>query len=160
MSDKLSRFTFLILFLVSPFLFAHPAFGQEASDTYTVDCNRMWIDYDVTKDNEFGMRLHVNLTVRQMKDVPSNLAFAIELENGDKVFADDPAYASTNGQLTVYRKLNQRFINSVYNDVEVFLPYREITVGAGSHNLRVHVDLLYENGGNIHVTYHDFSFTR
>ena len=160
MSIKSSRYIFLILFFASPFLFASLAFGQEASGEMTVEFDRMWVDYDVTQGNEFGMLIHVSFSVRQMKDIPSDLGFAIELENGDLVYADNPAYASTNGQLTVYKKLNNRFDVSLYKDVQVFLPYREISVGAGSHDLRIHLDLLYENGGNIHVTYYNFSFTR
>ena len=160
MSAKLSWYTFLILLFASPFFLSTSAFGQETSGEAAVSFDRIWIDYNAIRENEFGMLIHVSLTVRQLKDVLVNLGFAIELENGDKVFADNPEYASTNGQLTVYRKLNNRFNASVYRDVEVFLPYQEIPVGARDQDLRIHLDVLYGNGGNLHVAYYDFSFTR
>lgn len=160
MSTKLNLKNLFILLFLSPFLLTSTAFGQPASSEPAVSFDRMWIDYNAIRDNEFGMLIHVSFTVRQLKDIPMSLGFAIELVNSDRVYADNPDYSSTNGQLTVYRKLNNRFDASVYSDVEVFLPYREIPAGARGQDLRIHLDVLYENGGNIHVAYYNFSFIR
>jgi len=157
MSAKLNHFALLALILVSPLFLTTSALGYQASDEPNVSFDQMWIDYNGVLKNEFGMIIHVNLTVRQLRDIPSTLAVAMELGNGDRVNAITPEYASTNGQLTVYRKLAAKFDNSVYNDVQVFIPYREIAVGARSQTLRLHVDVLYENGGNLHLTYYDIT---
>lgn len=154
---------FIHHFTLHEFTFTQPEQQQASVEKTTaglVDFERMWVDYDVTQNNELGMRLHVKLTVRNLSGVSSQLAYAIELENGDKVYPVTSAFASTNGQLTVYRDLNVKFANSVFSDVQVFMPYGEIKVGSGRHDLRVHVDLLYGDGGNLHVAYHDFNFTK
>lgn len=130
------------------------------SETANVQFNQLWVDNNVTRDGQLGMLIHVNVALRQLMGVPSSLAVAVEFKNGDKVFAGNPEYRSTNGQLTVYRTLNNRFDSSLYTDLQLFIPYREFSVGAGSQELRLHVDILYGDGGNLHVTYHDFSFTK
>lgn len=160
MSLKLNRFAFLFLFFVTPLFLISSAFGQQATDAVTLEFDRLWVDYDVTKEGVYGMSIHVSLTVRHLQDVSTKLAVAVELRNGDKVFAGSPEYRSTNGQLTVYRTMNTRFVHSVFKDVEVFIPYREFSVGAGPQDLRLHTDILYGDGGNLHVTYYDFSFTK
>lgn len=160
MSLKFNRSAFLFLFFISPIFLISSAFGQQATFAVVVDFDRLWVDYDVTEGGDFGMRIHVSLTTRNLQEVSTKLAVAVELRNGDKVFAGSNAYRSTNGQLTVYRVLNTRFIHSVFKDVQVFIPYREFSVGAGPQNLRLHVDVLYENSGNKHVTYYNFSFTK
>ncbi|MEE8294676.1 MAG: hypothetical protein V3R64_03105, partial [Sphingomonadales bacterium] len=132
----------------------------ESSEAANVQFNQLWIDNNFTRDGQLGMLIHVNLALRQLKDIPSKLAVAVEFKNGDKVFASNPEYRSTNGQLTVYRTLNNRFDNSLYTDLEVFIPYREFSVGAGNQELRLHADILYGDGGNLHVTYYDFNFTK
>lgn len=130
------------------------------TETANVEFNQLWIDYDVTQNGELGMLIHVDLAVRQLKGISSSLAIAVEFKNGDKVFAGNPEYRSQNGQLTVYRTLNNRFDNSLYSDLQVFIPYREFSVGAGNQELRLHADVLYGEGGNLHVTYYDFNFTK
>lgn len=144
-----------------PFIFTQPDQNDGTpSETANVQFNQLWIDDNVTRDGQMGMLIHVNLALRQLKDIPSKLAIAVEYKNGDKVFAGNPEYRSTNGQLTVYRTLNNRFDSSLYTDLQVFIPYREFSVGEGPQDLRLHADILYGDGGNLHVTYHDFSFTK
>ena len=130
------------------------------SETANVQFNQLWVDDNITQNGVVGMLIHVDLALRQLKDISSKLAVAVEFKNGDKVFAGNPEYRSTNGQLTVYRELNNRFDNSLYSDLQVFIPYREFSVGAGNQELRLHADILYGDGGNLHVTYHDFNFTK
>ncbi len=77
MSDKLSRYTFVILFFGNPFLLTSSAFCQEASSEPAVSFDRMWIDYNAIRDNEIGMLIHVSLTVRQLKDVLVNLGLQL-----------------------------------------------------------------------------------
>ena len=138
------------------FTFTQPG----SSETASVQFNQLWVDNNVTQNGELGMLIHVNLAVRQLKGIPSKLAVAVEFKNGDKVFAGNPEYRSTNGQLTGYRTLNNRYDDSLYSDLQIFIPYREFSVGAGNQELRLHTDILYGDSGNLHVTYYDFNFTK
>ena len=160
MSDKLSRYTFLILFFVSPFLLTSSAVGQGASGAITVEFGRMWVDYDVTQGNEFGMLIHVTFSVKQMQGISGQLAYGFEMEDGERIYTSNSSYASTNGQLTVYKDISPSYDDSFYEDLQVFMPYREITVAEGSNNMRIHVDVIYGNDGNVHLTYYNFTFTR
>lgn len=121
---------------------------------------RMWIDYDITQGGELGMLMHVTFSVQQMKGVSGQIAYGFEMENGDRLYSSNDLYKSKNGQLTIYRDINPTYDDSFYEDLQVFMPYRELTVGEGSNALRIHVDVIYGDGGNVHLTYYNFTFTR
>ena len=45
----------------------------------------MWIDYDVTEENQDGMRIHVKFTVYEMKNLNSFLAIYFLDSDGNKL---------------------------------------------------------------------------
>jgi len=132
--------------------------GTTATNTSNprVKFTRMWIDHNVRQGGILGMRVHANITVYNLKDQNIKLAVAVEKRDGSKVFAVNSAYKSTNGQLTAYRKLNTRFVASVYRDAKVFIPYREFNTNRTALTFRIHADIIYPNKGNLHVTYYNF----
>lgn len=132
--------------------------GRTATNTSDprVKFTRMWIDHNVRQGGLLGMRVHANITVYNLKDQNIKLAVAVEKRDGTKVFAVNSAYKSTNGQLTAYRKLNTRFVASVYRDAKVFIPYREFNTNRTALTFKIHADIIYPNKGNIHITYYDF----
>jgi len=146
-----------------PFEFTGSAQNDVApSKTITAQFDKMWVDYDVMEGNELGMRIHASFSVQNMKDIPGYVGYAFETADGERLFTENSAFASTDGQLTIYKDINPAFEDTAYNDLQIFMPYRELPVGSGTHNLRIHADLLYENGGlvDVHLNYYDFSFTR
>jgi hypothetical protein len=161
MSFKLSRFTFLILFIAGSFLLnPTAAVGQPSSGAITATFDRMWVDYDVTEGGQMGMRIHITFSVLGMRGVSGEVAYGFEMENGDRIYTSNERYKSKNGQLTIYRDINPSYNDTYYEDLRVFMPYRELTVGEGSNALRIHTDLIYGTDGNVHLTYYNFTFTR
>ncbi len=126
-----------------PFTYTNKA-PVTAKPSATFD--RMWIEYDVTEEGKFGMRIHVKFTVRNMKDIPGYLAIFFERENGTRLKSYDNIYQSKGKDVATYRSLTPGFDAAVYEDYTAFIPYSELHLTKGEHNLRAVAHLIYENG--------------
>lgn len=130
---------------------------QNRKPTGVVD--RVWVDYDVTENGQFGMRIHVKFTVTDMKGVDSYLAIYFERENGTRLTSSDNKFQSKAGDVAAYRSLKPGYDRTVYEDLTVFMPYSELHLGVGNHKLKMDIDLIYENGTFIdHLYFYDFSY--
>lgn len=129
--------------------------SKQASATYS----NLWVDYDVTENGLYGMRIHVKFTTLNMKDVDSYLAVYFEMKNGEKLFTNNMSYRSKAGQVAVYKTLKPAYEESVYNDAQVFMPYNELNLGKGKFDLRLVADVIYKNGDLVtRLKKHEFQF--
>jgi hypothetical protein len=121
--------------------------------------DRLWIEYDVTEDGQFGMRIHAKFTVSNMKGISGYLAVFFERENGTRLKSYDNKYQSKAQDVAVYRSIKPAYDPAEYADLAAFIPYSELHLTKGEHNLRVDADLIYENGEFIqHLGYEKFRY--
>lgn len=127
----------------------------------TATVNRIWIDYNVTEGGKRGMRIHVNFEVTGLKGVDSKLTARVMRENGSFLPNSNDGYSNSAGQLAVSFEMNPGFPTTVYKDADIFLPYSEIIVSRGKHNLKIDFDLNYNDDTLIqHLDVHAFEFER
>ena len=115
-----------------------------AKPSATLD--RMWVEYDVTEGGQFGMRVHVKLTVRNMKGVAGYLAIFFERGNGTRLKSYDNLFQSKGEDVATYKKFTPGYDPAVYSDLNAFIPYSELHLTKGEHNLTAVAHLIYENG--------------
>jgi hypothetical protein len=124
------------------------------------ELGRVWVDYNVTQGGKKGMLIHVKFTVRKMKNVDSYLAAYFEKDNGEKLFTNNKAYRSTEGQVAVFKALRPAYDDTVYDDEKLFIPYDEFNLDSGSYDLQAVIDVIYENGNLVsHMDTHEFEYT-
>ena len=124
-----------------------------------VTAHKIWIDHDVTRDGRKGMLIHAKFTTHNMKEVDSYLAVYFSQKNGYKLKTNNKNYASTEGQVAVFRSMKPGFDETEFADLSVFIPYEELQLVPGTYNLQLDVDLIYKKGGLIqHLDYHDFVY--
>lgn len=127
--------------------------------TPVVTFERLWIDENVTEDDEKGVRIHTKFSVTNMLNVPGYLAVYFQKKNGDLLKTTNTQYSSKEGQVAVYRKLTPAYNPAVYNDFAVFIPYAEFNLPYGDFDLKLDADLIYENGDLIqHLEFFDFVY--
>ncbi len=119
----------------------------------------LWVDYDVTEDGVKGMRIHVKFTINNMKDIDGYVAVYFEKKNGEKIMGENTKYRSKSGQLAVYKSIRPAYAEAVYKDLQLFMPYDEINISKGKHDLKLDVDIILKNGDMVkHLKDHDFWF--
>lgn len=127
----------------------------------TFKVNRVWVDYNVTENGQRGMRIHTNFEVTGLKDVDSLLTVRVMKEDGTFLRNSNSSYSNNDGELAVTFDMKPGYATSVYKDAAVFLPYNQITVSRGKWNLKLDIDLNFEDGELIkHMTTYDFEFDR
>ena len=66
-------------------------------------------------------------------------------------------YRDVNGNLAAFRTIKPDYEETVYDDLELFLPYDELDLPIGKHDLRMDFDLLDGKGVTIeHLEFKDF----
>jgi len=119
-----------------------------------------WIDYNITEGGQKGMRIHVNFEVNGLKGVDSKLVARVQSEDGDYLTSRS-SYSNDDGQLETYFSMKPGYPTTVYEDADMFLPYSEIDLGKGVWNLKLDIDLSYDDGELIqHLAYKEFEFTQ
>lgn len=111
--------------------------------------DKLWVDYDVTENGKLGMRIHTKFGTMNMKDVSAYLALYFSKTDGTILKSTTSGFSSSTGQLAIYRSIKPQYVNADFDDIQLFMPYSEIMVPTGKHNLKIEANLIYEKGGII-----------
>jgi hypothetical protein len=145
------------------FEYKKPGSPADAVSLFKSDAKfeKLRVDYDVTEDGVKGMKIHVNFSISNMKDVDGYVAVYFEKKNGEKIPSENSSYRSKSGQLAVYKNIRPAYAEAVYTDLQLFMPYSAINIPRGRHDLKIDVDIILKNGDMVtHLTEHEFWFER
>lgn len=118
--------------------------------------DRVWVDYNVTEKGRKGMRIHVKFSVRNLKNTSCDLAIYFMKKDETSLTSNDADF-SRDGKVAVFSPLKPAYDDTIYNDVQLFMPYDELNLKRGKHDLKMDVDLVYPDGKLIeHLTFHEF----
>ena len=107
--------------------------------------NNMRVEHNVFKDGFKGMKIFLDFSVQDMKGVKGNCSVYFYYENGGKAIKDtNGRYHTTDGYAAVSRSITPDSYDALYEDFEIFMPYSELEVGSGKHNLKLYC-LIWEN---------------
>jgi hypothetical protein len=142
----------------------HKEFNYKQGDetpSISATVKKVWVDYDITQAGRKGMRIHVNFEVKGLKGIDSKLVLRVQNSNSEFLSSTSPAFANADGQLEIAFDMKPGYATTVYEDATVFLPYNVINIRKGSWDLKLDLDLNYENGDLIeHLYLHEFEFTK
>jgi len=131
------------------------------TNTADVKFEKMWVDYNVKEDGRLGMRIHVKFSADNLKDIDSYLVVHFEKADGARLLTSNKKFASKDGQVSAYRSIKPGYDETVYKDLDVFMPYEELKLDYGKFDLKMDVDVIYENGDLIeHMNYYDFQYEK
>lgn len=145
----------------SPAIKENPVKERTKTDKPRAEFEKIWVDYNVKENGRLGMRIHVKFSVFNMKDVDSRLAINFEKADGTKLTTTNKKFANKDGKVAVSRALKPGFDDTIYKDLEIFMPYEELKLGPGKYDLKMDADVTYENGELVeHLGYHDFIYEK
>lgn len=122
---------------------------------------KMWVDYNVKENGRLGMRIHAKFTVNNLKDEDSYLAIYFEKADGTDLKTTNKKFAAKDGQVAVYRSMKPGYDETVYKDLDVFMPYDELNLSPGKYDLKMDADVIYENGDLVeHLNYYEFQYEK
>lgn len=131
--------------------------------TYHPDAifDSIWVNHDQLREGNKGMLIHLKFTVYAMTDIDCNVAIYFNYGFENPIKDKNKKFYTQGGDVAVFSYLKPKYEETVYKDLQVFMPYDELEVGPGTHKLKMDVDFNYDDGTRIqHLRYYDFTFTK
>lgn len=124
----------------------------------TVQFDGVTVDYNIEENGQKGMLMKTTFSVTGMKDRDGYLAIHFQKRDGTPISAKgEQKYRDVNGNLAAFHEIKPDYDDTEYNNLELFLPYDELNLPVGKHDLKMDFDLLDGKGVQIeHLTYKDF----
>jgi len=120
---------------------------------------KIWVDYNVTDEGEKGMRIHVKFEVFNLKEVDSKVIVYFQKEDGSEVRNSSTPYSTNDGRVAAVKEIKPGFDDTVYKDLDIFIPYTALGLSKGKYNLKMDADLTQDDETLIqHLGYHEFEF--
>lgn len=119
--------------------------------------NSTRIEYNVVEGGRKGMRMFFDFEVTGLKGVDSKLTVRVQHE--DEYLKSSSTFAGKDGDVEVSYSMTPGYETAVYDEVPLFLPYSELALDDGEWDLKLDIDLAYEDGGLVaHLGYKEFVF--
>lgn len=138
-----------------------PARSQKTANP-SATLQKMWVDYDQTLHDEYGMILHFNFTAYDLEGTNMLLGVYFQYNDASAAFLKDKngKYNSTTGQVAVSKPFQPSYPSSIFTDFQIFMPYNELDLDGGDYNLTMNVQVLYPEGGTISwLKQYNFDYT-
>lgn len=122
----------------------------------------VWIDHNLTQDGELGMVVHTRFSIINLNGVECQAAAYIEYAAGGSLRDFDGSYADSGGNVAAATLFTPAFDDAYYADLTIFVPYAQLHMLPGTHDLRLIV-VLYAGEEFISLTrsnYIPFTYTQ
>ena len=100
---------------------------------------------NIYEDGKKGMIIHVKFETTFMKDRQGRATAWFYYEDGEKLMDENDEYCTSGGQVSSGKDFEPRYKESVYNDLKIFMPYRELHLSSGSTDLKLRVGIFCEH---------------
>jgi hypothetical protein len=93
------------------------------------------------------MKIHAKFDVDNVKDIPCRAAAYFYFNSGGKLTSNSNSYGTSDGQVCVSDGFTPPHEGTMYNNFELFMPYGELNMADGKHDLKFYIKL-YVKGGD------------
>lgn len=106
------------------------------------------IVHNVTVDGKKGMRVHAKFHVKYGKGVECKLIAYFNYDNAAStpLKSADPNYRTKNGNVAESKNFTPGYDPAVYNDLQLFMPYKALNMASGHYNLKFYMALYDKEG--------------
>jgi hypothetical protein len=144
--------------------FAFSKGGREGDDgpSFEIEFSDLVVTQNVTRDGAKGLAVSLKLPlVKGLKGVDCAVAVTVMDMSETPIMAATPEFASESGHLVGRYTLKPAHEAAKFDKVEVFIPYGEITVPAGTRTLKLDIDVVDSVDELIkHLAIREFEFTK
>lgn len=98
--------------------------------------HRVWVEHNVTENNQKGMRIHAKFEVDNLKDVSCKIIAYFYYDSGGKLKDTNDRYCTIDGYVSASKGFTPSYKNSIYHDFELFMPNDELHMSDGKHKLK------------------------
>ena len=97
---------------------------------------KIWVDHSVTENQKKGMRIHAKFDARNLKGKVCRVNAYFYFASGKALKDFNDKFDTTNGNVAVNEEFTPKYASSTFNDFQLFMPYSELHMEAGEHDLK------------------------
>jgi hypothetical protein len=116
----------------------------------------IWVNHNVYENSKKGMRMHFRFSIENHRNIRCRLVVYFEFNDGTKLKGYNNFYRTVSGHVAVGKDFEPRYDNSGYDDFDVFMPYDELNLATGNHQLRFYAALFNKDLDIVSSNYHYF----
>ena len=110
---------------------------------------KIWVDHNQFEGVVKGMRIHVNFKVDNLKGGRGSVNAYFYYANGNPLKDFNKSYRTIDGNVSVGREFQPGYVNTLYeDDFHIFMPYSELHMSPGKHDLKFNVEIFERGAGN------------
>ncbi|NDV57866.1 BACON domain-containing protein [Bacteroides sp. 519] len=131
---------------------------QKGDDKSIGKIESVWVDFDQYNSNYVkGMLIHVKFSANNMLGKRGRCVAYFHFKNGDKLLDYNQSYRTTDGQVSVSDNFTPEYVNTIYNDFTLFMPYSELHIQSGQKNVALKFNVqIYEEATRKFIANSDY----
>lgn len=99
--------------------------------------NNVWVTHNMFQNGQLGMNIHANFGVSNMKGRNGTCSAFFYYANGAKLMDFNQFYRAMDGQVMALTAITPIYDHALFEDLVIFMPYSELHMQPGSHNLKM-----------------------
>lgn len=111
------------------------------------EVSRITTEHNVYRNGAKGMYIAVSFDVSGMKGKTGEAIAYFYFEDGTKLKDYNRSYYTTSGNVCASTTYSPRYDESTYTDLRIFIPYNELHLASGRHDLKAYV-AIFDNAGD------------
>ena len=115
---------------------------QQPTNLPAAKFEAIWIEHNVKFNNTYGITIHSTFTISNYNGREGFMNVYFSFPNGKWLLSRDNSYQSQGGYVVATSKFRPKFPNTKFTDFKAFLPYRELHLQKGFHNIVANVNIV------------------
>ena len=111
----------------------------------TAKIENIWQTHHVVKDNEQGMNIHIKFSFTDMLNKTGRCSVYFYSATGSVLEDTNQRFRSANGQVSTGVPFTPNITDGIYNNFVLFIPYAELHLPSGRHDIKFDVTIFDDN---------------
>ena len=120
---------------------------------------KVWVEQNIQRDGRHGMLIHTHFIVQGARQDQCQMTAYFHYANGDVLKDFDQDYKTGDGQVAVWEDFTPQYDSTEFEDFVLFMPYDELHMAAGSHELKFDLQIHHMPSGKVAAESDYVSFT-
>lgn len=121
-------------------------------NTINASFENVWVEHNIVQYVGImivkGMKIHAKFNVNNMLNKQGLIQAYFTFQNGNMLNDYNGQYRAPNGQVSVWGNFTPNYVNCIFNDYVLFMPYAELHCGSGTSYLRFHLEIFEKTSGS------------
>ncbi|BBM84576.1 hypothetical protein [Candidatus Uabimicrobium amorphum] len=122
--------------------------------------HKVWTEENVYEGSQNGIKIHTKIETQNLKGKSIQVAAYFALLDGRFLKDYDGLYKARSGHVAASKKETSTSDNNLWNDFTLFLPYSQLHLSPGVHNLKFYISIFHGNSNLTNSYWVNFRYTQ